>query len=87
LLHLLRFHWRLLPEDEARDAVRSLIGIIRERPDAQNRSFEAVLAMVRTRTMASPRLARCGLPSSTQRDAGGLFCAPALDANTNYDLQ
>jgi len=33
LLQLFRFHWRLLPEDEARDAVRSLVGIIRERPD------------------------------------------------------
>ena len=33
LLQLFRFHWRLLPEDEARDAVRSLVGIMRERPD------------------------------------------------------
>jgi hypothetical protein len=33
LLQLFRFHWRLLPGDEARDAVRSLVGIIRERPD------------------------------------------------------
>jgi hypothetical protein len=33
LLQLFRSHWRLLPEDEARDAVRSLVGIMRERPD------------------------------------------------------
>jgi hypothetical protein len=33
LLQLLRFHWRLLPDDEARAAVRSLVGIMRERPD------------------------------------------------------
>jgi hypothetical protein len=33
LLQLFRFHWRLLPDDEARDAVRSLVGIMRERPD------------------------------------------------------
>jgi hypothetical protein len=33
LLQLLRSHWRLLSDDEARDAVRSLVGIIRERPD------------------------------------------------------
>jgi hypothetical protein len=33
LLQLFPFHWRLLPEDEARDAVRSLVGIMRERPD------------------------------------------------------
>ena len=40
LLQLLRFHWRLLPEDEARDAVQSLVGIIRERPDERlNGSF------------------------------------------------
>src|SRR4029450_1957027 len=53
---------------------------------AQNRSFDAVLVMVWTRTMASPRLARWGLPSSTQRDVGGLFCAPALDANANESI-
>lgn len=40
LLELLRFHWRLLPDDEARDAVRSLVSIIRERPDERlNGSF------------------------------------------------
>jgi hypothetical protein len=40
LLQLFRFHWRLLPEDEARDAVRSLVGIMRERPDERlNGSF------------------------------------------------
>ena len=40
LLQLLRFHWRLLPDDEARDAVRSLVGIMRERPDERlNGSF------------------------------------------------
>jgi hypothetical protein len=33
LLQLFQFHWRLLPEDEARDAVRSVVGIMRERPD------------------------------------------------------
>jgi hypothetical protein len=33
LLQLFRFHWRLLPEDEARDAVRSLVGMMREQPD------------------------------------------------------
>lgn len=33
LLELFRFHWRVLPEDEARDAVRSLVGILREWPD------------------------------------------------------
>lgn len=33
LLQLLRFHWRLLPDDEARDAVQSLVGIIRKQPD------------------------------------------------------
>jgi hypothetical protein len=33
LLQLFRFHWRVLPEDEARDAVRSLVGSMRERPD------------------------------------------------------
>ena len=39
-LELLRFHWRLLPDDEARDAVRSLVSIIRERPDERlNGSF------------------------------------------------
>ena len=32
-LQLFRLHWRLLPEDEARDAVRSLVGIMRQRPD------------------------------------------------------
>jgi hypothetical protein len=40
LLQLFRFHWRLLPEDEARDAVRSLVRIMRERPDERlNGSF------------------------------------------------
>jgi hypothetical protein len=40
VLQLLRFHWRLLPDDEARDAVRSLVGIMRERPDERlNGSF------------------------------------------------
>ena len=40
LLELFRFHWRLLPEDEARDAVRSLVGIMRSRPDERlNGSF------------------------------------------------
>ena len=33
LLELLRFQWGLLPDEEARDAVRSLVGIMRERPD------------------------------------------------------
>jgi hypothetical protein len=37
LLHLFRIHWRLLPEDEARDAVRSLVGIAQERPDERLR--------------------------------------------------
>jgi hypothetical protein len=40
LLQLLRFHWRMLPDDEARDALRSLVGIMRERPDERlNGSF------------------------------------------------
>ncbi len=40
LLPLFRFHWRVLPDDEARDAVRSLVGIMRERPDERlNGSF------------------------------------------------
>jgi hypothetical protein len=40
LLQLFRFHWRLLPEDEARDAVRSVVAIMRERPDERlNGSF------------------------------------------------
>ena len=40
LLQLFRFHWRVLPEDEARDAVRSLVGMMRERPDERlNGSF------------------------------------------------
>ena len=40
LLELLRFHWRSLPEDEARDVVRSLVGIMRKRPDERlNGSF------------------------------------------------
>ena len=33
LLQLLRPHWRLLPDDEARDAIRSLVGLMRELPD------------------------------------------------------
>jgi hypothetical protein len=33
LLQLFRVHWRVLPEDEARHAVRSLVRIMRERPD------------------------------------------------------
>ena len=40
MLPLFRFYWRLLPDDEARDAVRSLVGIMRERPDERlNGSF------------------------------------------------
>jgi hypothetical protein len=35
LLQLLRPHWRLLPDDEARDAIRSLVGLMRELPDEQ----------------------------------------------------
>lgn len=33
LLQLLRYHWRLLPDDEAREAVQSLVGIMRQLPD------------------------------------------------------
>src|SRR4051812_561551 len=40
VLQLFRLHWRLLREDEARDAVRSLVGIMRERSDERlNGSF------------------------------------------------
>jgi hypothetical protein len=40
LLQLFRCHWRLLPEHEARNAVRSMVGMIRERPDERlNGSF------------------------------------------------
>jgi hypothetical protein len=40
VLQLFRLHWRSLPENEARDAVRSLVGIMRERPDERlNGSF------------------------------------------------
>ena len=35
LLQLLRPHWRLLPDDEARDAIRSLVGLMRKLPDEQ----------------------------------------------------
>jgi hypothetical protein len=33
LLQLFRVHWRVLPEDEARDVVRSVVGTVRERRD------------------------------------------------------
>src|SRR4029453_13469179 len=36
--------------------------------------------------MALPRLARCGFPSSTQRDSGGLLCATASDGQTNESV-
>src|SRR4029453_7360828 len=36
--------------------------------------------------MALPRLARCGFPSSTQRDSGGLLCATARDGQTNESV-
>jgi hypothetical protein len=40
LLLLWRCHWRLLPADEARDEIRRIVGVIRERPDARlNASF------------------------------------------------
>jgi hypothetical protein len=47
LLQLFRFHWRLLPDDEARDAVRSLVGMMREQPDERlNGSFCGLHATV-----------------------------------------
>jgi hypothetical protein len=35
LLQLLRFHWGVLPDDEGREVLRSLVGIMRELPDAR----------------------------------------------------
>ena len=53
LLQLLQCHWRLLPDDEARNAVRSLVGIMRERPDERlNGSFGGLRGTV---TLSSQR--------------------------------